>query len=206
MRKVIVTGFYPFGDYQHNPSLDIVEFYNGKTIEDAEVIGLPLPATYGAGTIVCALMDQIRPEIVISIGFSSSVGGVRVETEFTNMMYHPRYADANGKCPQGEPLFQEDLKDLSLYPHCNVEKIERLFRQSGILFERSENAHTFICNALGYMVSRKIAEETLSTKNVFLHIPWTDEYEGKIAPLEKGKIFLKKEVIIQAIDLIIRKL
>jgi pyroglutamyl-peptidase len=206
MRKVIITGFSPFGDYQHNPSKDIAEFYNDKVIGDAEVIGLVLPATYGAATILCALMDQVLPDMVINTGFSSSVQGVRIETEFTNLMYHPRYADADGNSPQGEPIVKEDMNDLTQYPQCNFVKIERLFSRSGIPFEHSENANTFICNALGYRVSRKISEEKLFTQNFFLHIPWTDEYEGRIAPLEKGKIFLEKETIIRAIDLIIEKM
>jgi hypothetical protein len=42
-------------------------------------------------------------------------------------------------------------------------------------------------------------------RNMFIHIPWTDDYKNKIN-LEPSKIFLEKEKYYQAIELLIKNI
>ena len=42
--KILVTGFEPFGPWQHNPSGETARRLDGSTIIDAEITGLVLPA------------------------------------------------------------------------------------------------------------------------------------------------------------------
>jgi pyrrolidone-carboxylate peptidase len=71
--------------------------------------------------------------------------------------------------------------------------------------EVSANADNFICNSLGYLTTKKILDNNLNIRNMFIHIPWTDNYKDKIV-LEPGKIFLEKEKVYTAIKLLIKNI
>ena len=107
MRKVIVTGFEPFGDYEFNPTQDSAEYFDGREIGEFEVKGLVLPCVYrGAFDILKETIEEIDPVTIVSTGLSSSVQGIRVETVGRNIM-HSKYADAKGYYPDHLQIVEE---------------------------------------------------------------------------------------------------
>lgn len=207
MKKVILTGFEPFGGYKYNPTKESTEYFNKiGIVSGVKVIGLVLPCTYfGAFQILSKVIDKEKPDAIISTGLSSSVRGVRIETTFHNVM-NGKYPDSDGNITNGLPLCDElDVKDF-LIATANNKYLADLLYSNGIPVEISEDADAFICNSLGYLTSKKILSNQFSSmRNMFIHIPWTDDYKNKIN-LESSKIFLEKEKYYQAIELLIKNI
>jgi len=109
MRKIIITGFEPFGPYNFNPSKDLALFYNSKIINgDKKIIGIVLPCTYyGAFHKLSDVIERENPYAIISIGLSSLAKGVRIETVFKNIM-NGKYSDANEYNPKGDHIDERD--------------------------------------------------------------------------------------------------
>lgn len=203
MKKVILTGFGPFGPYQFNPTKDLVEFYNGKIINDVEIVGVVLPCTYYGGfEVLSKIIDETHPDAIISTGFSSSVKKIRFETKFRNIM-NGKYPDADGYMPRAIPISKEFSIGNTVTSISNSLYLEKILNLHQIPVEISENADNFFCNSLGWLTSKELRKyPLLPIRNMFIHIPCTDDYQSQI-DLGPDKIYLKKEILHEAIDLLI---
>ncbi len=204
MKKVLLTGFEPFGDYEFNPTMDIVDWNNGRTITGAEeIIGMVLPATYfGPFLKVSKFIDEEKPNSIISLGLSSSIRSIHIETLFINKMLS-KYSDAHGYKPNGVPIDKSIGSLKTLTPLIETLMLKERLMNNGIVSKISKDAGTFICNSLGYQLTKKITDQNLPIKFIFIHIPWTVDYKSKIQ-LEKGKQFIKKEIVYNTIDTLIK--
>ena len=206
MKKIILTGFRPFGPYEYNPTAELAKFYNGKTITGNEIIiGVVLPCTYyGAFNLLSKIIDYENPYAIISTGLWSSVKGIRIETTFKNLM-DGKYPDSNGYDPKNIPLNSEQGAKGKYKSFSDSLYLEKKLQRLDIPIEVSEDANTFICNSLAYLTNQKIAKEKLQIKNCFIHVPWTDDYQEKIE-LEEGKTFLNKEKLYDAVEILIQNI
>ncbi|MFA6251018.1 MAG: hypothetical protein WC603_00085 [Candidatus Paceibacterota bacterium] len=206
-KKVILTGFLPFGGYKFNPTEDsTIYFDNIGIVSGVQVIGLILPCTYfGAFQVLSKVMNKEQPDAVISTGLSSSVKGIRLETTFHNIM-NGKYPDADGMKPNGLPLWDKPYAKEYLMATADNIHLANILKSNGIPTEISIDADGFICNSLGYLTTKKILKNSFfSVKNIFIHVPWTDDYKSKIN-LEEGKIFLAKDKLYKGIELLIKNI
>ena len=157
---------------------------------------------YGTFDILNKKMDEIKPYAVISTWLASSAKGIRLETNWKNIM-NGKYADNNGKLYDWTKII-EDWEDF-LRPNSDVLRLAKALEDKGLPFEISENQEGFICNSLYYLTTKKIIGEELPIKNIFFHIPWTDNYMGKIE-LEPHKMMISKEILYKTIRLIIENI
>lgn len=204
MKKIILTGFGPFGPYQFNPTKDLAEFYNGKVIYDVEIIGVVLPCTYYGGfEVLSKIIDETHPDAIISTGFSSSIKELRIETIFRNIM-NGKYPDADGYMPRNIPIDKKFFTGHKLTSVSDSSYLEKILNLHQIPVELSGNADSFFCNSLGWLTSQELLKyPRLPIKNMFIHIPCTDDYQSKV-DLGPDKIFIKKEILHNAIDLLIQ--
>ncbi len=203
MVKAILTGFEPFGPYKFNPVQDITEEYDGQKVGDIEICGLVLPSTYyGAFDLLSKKINQLSPNIILSTGLASRVKGIRFETTGRNIM-NGKYPDAKGFEPKNKPIIKEGKAEYKI--NVNVADLKNLLSKAGIPVEISNDAEGFICNSLLYLTLRKIHEEQLPIKYVYFHIPWTDDYLGRIK-LEKGKITIKKQDLRRGIEILLKNM
>jgi len=104
MKRAIVTGFEPFGPYKYNPVQDMAREFDRRKIGDIEVVGLVVPCIYyGAFELLSEKINELSPEIILSSGLASRVPRIRLEAFGRNIM-GGKYADADGKKPDNEPL------------------------------------------------------------------------------------------------------
>ncbi len=203
MKKIILTGFQPFGGYSYNPTQDLVAHFKSEyfKINGIEIIGIVLPCTYyGAFEELSKLIDREKPDAIISTGLSSKVRGIRFETTFKNRM-QSKYKDAGGLKPNGKRLISVADIPKKLSATANNLFLANMLSTEKIPFEISDNANAFICNSLAYLTTKKILDEGLKTRNLFIHIPWTNEYKLQLG--KKGKLFFINEVDLHtAIELI----
>lgn len=203
MKTIILTGFEPFGPYQHNPTVQSTLDFHGRTFGDRIVIGIVLPCVYNAWSyLISGIHTAGDVHAVINTGLSSSVQGMRIESHFTNVM-NGKYADAEGYMPQGIPVIEHGPPAI-----CSRASHKRLFDtliKHDIPAERSEDAEQFICNALGYCTSLSAWKNDYFKRNLFVHIPWTTAYQD-VVKLEPGKMFLEQEAYYRGLELLIKNI
>ncbi len=205
MKKVILTGFLPFGDYDFNPTEKSALYYNSRMISGIKIIGIVLPCTYfSAFEKLSNLMDEEKPDGIISMGLSSCVRGIRIETVFRNLM-NGKYSDSNGYKPVNLPISLDKNAREFLSGNTNNLSHANILYSNNIPVEISGDADTFVCNSLGYLTTKKIIEDNLDVRNIFIHIPWTDDYRSEIS-LGIDKIFLEKDKYYKGIELLIKNI
>jgi pyroglutamyl-peptidase len=203
MQEIIVTGFQPFGPYQFNPVEESTKYFDGKQIDKYNITGIVLPCTYfGAFHILKEAISEINPKAIISTGLSSSVKGIRFETTGRNVM-NGKYADAQGYNPNNVPIIDGGKE--FLYTNSPNHALANILYSQGIPTEMSGDADSFICNSLIYLTSHHLQTNGLSNKNTFIHVPWTDNFKGKIE-LETHKIMISQEVLYHSIETIIENI
>jgi pyroglutamyl-peptidase len=204
MKKIILTGFEPFGPYPYNPTQESTLDFHGKIFDDREVIGIVLPSIYNAwGYLASAILHNSDAHAIISTGLASSARGIRIESTFRNTM-NGKYADANGYAPKNIPIINNKVP-YSIRSKAPHKKLFHLLLENNIPAERSNDANRFICNSLGYTTSVAIRNSRYVNRNIFIHIPWTTSYKEKVL-LEPGKIFLEKELYYKGLELLIRNI
>lgn len=204
MKTIILTGFDIFGPYSFNPSKDLACYYNSKFITGQEqIIGVVLPCTYfGAFETLAGIIDWKNTYAIIGVGLSSGAKGVRIETTFKNLM-NGKYPDADGYDPKNVPIKNGAAAAL-ISTADNIHLLGLLYEKN-IPVEISIDADSFVCNSLGYQTTQKIIDENLPIKNMFIHIPWTDDYRGAVE-LHPDKIFIKKQKLHEAIEILIKNI
>lgn len=203
MKRVIVTGFEPFGPYSYNPVQDIAREYDGKVIGDKKITGLVLPCTYyGAFKLLSQKIDEISPNAIISCGLASRVRHIQLETVGKNVM-RGKYPDANGRSPQGDKIISTGKPKYST--NSDLAHLSRVLTEANIPISLSADAEEFICNSLIYLTARKIYRDHLPIKFAFFHTPWTSDYLNKIT-LEPSKVTIPKNDLRKTIEVLVKEI
>ena len=202
MKRAILTGFEPFGDYGFNPVQDSTKAYDGKRVGDIEVKGLILPSAYDAFGILSSEMDRLSPDIVLETGFASRIHRIRLEAYGRNEMHHDTHADSKGRMPDHEPIVVGGAP----YYRTNVDNVvlARSLYERGIPAEVWVDADAFICNALLYLTAMRIALEGSGVRHAYFHTPATDDYRGR--PGLEGKTTIPRGHLMKAIEVLLCKM
>lgn len=201
MEHIILTGFEPFGQYPVNPVEKSTKAFDKKIIGGHTVMGIVLRCTYrGAFEELKRVIEATNPVAVVSTGLASRVRGIRFETTGRNLM-HGKYPDADKFEPKGQRILENERD--SFLAHSDSDRLAQIVNGHGIPTEVSDDAETFVCNALLYLTSHYIEQRRLRMRNVFLHTPWTSEYADKVKP-DPEKIVLPQEALYTAIEEVIK--
>jgi len=202
MATAIVTGFDLFGSYRYNPTKDLAEWYDGKTVGDVEVVGVVLPCTYyGCFGKLSLMIEHFKPDIILNTGLSSQIPRIRLESFGRNIM-NGKYPDAAGIHPTGKPPLTKHGNN-SYQVTANNAKLAYLLFNNEILADISTDAEGFVCNSLLYLTAKEIHDRGLDITHTFFHTPWTDDYIGKVN-LESWKTVIKGEDLRKAVEIIIQ--
>lgn len=92
MKRVLLTGFEPFNNSTLNPSKEVVEKMNHRSIVAKEV----LPVVFSkAAKRVIELIEEVKPEVVIALGQAEGRPQINLERVAINYM-HGQIADNEG--------------------------------------------------------------------------------------------------------------
>ena len=88
--KIVVTGFEPFGHGTENPTLEVLAQLRAATdiVGDLTTLELPVEANRLAA-ITSAKLDELKPDIWISLGLYTGLAVVAVERIAANVMDFP---------------------------------------------------------------------------------------------------------------------
>ena len=180
MKRLLITGFAPFGGDRINPSWQAVSALP-ETVGGWELVKRELPVTFrGAPQALFAAMDETEPDAVLMIGLAGSRGAVTPERQGFNEIV-ARIPDNEGCQPQNEPVIPGGPE--VLYSTLPVEDMTEAILAAGVPARLSESAGRFVCNTLLYAALYRLEQSDDPVPAAFIHVPATpDLAAGKDLP------------------------
>ncbi len=180
MKRLLITGFAPFGGDKVNPSWQAVSALP-ETVGGWELVKRELPVTFrGAPQALFATMDETEPDAVLMIGLAGSRGAVTPEQQGFNEIV-ARIPDNEGCQPQNEPVIPGGPE--VLYSTLPVEDMTEAILAAGVPARLSESAGRFVCNTLLYAALYRLEQSDDPVPAAFIHVPATPELAaGKDLP------------------------
>ncbi|AEM39247.1 peptidase C15 pyroglutamyl peptidase I [Pyrolobus fumarii 1A] len=176
----LVTGFAHFGTnvvYEPNPSGEIAEELNGKSVGGCRIHGIVLPVEFPrASEMLVRLLEELDPALVVSMGLYSPGGShVRVEVAAVNAYWDgSRLRKVVDDAPLGEPI---------RIPVDPVH-VARVLNETGLRARPSASIGLYLCNVVAYLVYRWGWRK--GRPSVFLHLPWSTRLEERLRERREG--------------------
>jgi pyroglutamyl-peptidase len=118
--------------------------------------------------ITAAKLEELRPDVWISLGVAPGLPVVAVERIAANVRDFP-HPDNVGKQFGGEAVFEGGPAGrMATLP---VKAIASALRAAGIPAKVSNSPSTYLCNQMMYTVLHLIDEKKMPTRAGFIHVP-----------------------------------
>lgn len=194
MKKLLITGFEPFGGEEINPSWEAVRRLPAE-INGYSLTTLLLPVVFGeAAQAVIAEAEKISPDAIICIGQAGGRNAVTPEIVGINLR-HATIPDNSGHQPKDEPIIAGGATaHFSTLP---VRKISEAIKSAGIASQVSYSAGAYVCNDVLYTLLAHF--ENSGTRVGFIHIPYSTE-QNKEPSMDMNDIIKGLTVAIENID------
>lgn len=173
MKRVLLTGFQPFGGETINPAWVSVRELTGRKILEYEIVTGEIPVTrYSALEETEKLILQYEPEIVINVGQAGGSLEMRVERIGINCDDYS-IPDNDGNQPKGEAVFEEG--PAAYFVTVPIKAMVREMVAAGVPAIVSNSAGTYLCNHICYGVAHIAATRYPHILTGFIHIPFLPE-------------------------------
>ncbi|MGE0097748.1 MAG: pyroglutamyl-peptidase I [Hydrogenophaga sp.] len=175
MRKVLFTGFEPFGGETINPSWLAVKALHGRRMLGRTAVSAQLPTVFDDSLrVLNALLREHQPELVICVGQAGGRHAISLERVAINVNDAP-IADNTGKRPIDTPVVRG--APAAFFTGLPIKAMLAALQKEGVRAEVSQTAGTFVCNHVFYGLMRTLAtSRTLRhTRGGFVHVPWLPE-------------------------------
>ena len=185
MKKLLITGFEPFGGENINPSWDAVRALPDE-VGEYVLTKLSIPVVYGeAAERVIEAADELLPDAIISVGQAGGRAAITPELVAINLRY-AKIPDNNGNEPKDEAVIPGgEAAHFSTIP---TRKIAEAIDLIGIPSQVSYSAGAYVCNDVLYTLLDKYKDK--SVKVGFIHVPYSTEQNKepsmKIDDIVKG--------------------
>lgn len=178
MKKILVTGFDPFGGESINPAWEAVKLLPER-IGNYQVFKLQIPTVFSvAAEQVLAEARRLQPDVILSIGQAGGRSQITPERIGINMR-SARICDNQGNCPKEEVILPGGPD--GLFSTVPVAEMAEAIRQAGLPGGISNSAGTFVCNDVLYTL---LVHYTGTSVQVgFVHVPYLPEQGEPNMPL-----------------------
>ncbi len=188
MKKLLITGFEPFGGDTRNPSGEAV--VRLMTSAEYEVRRLVVPVSWNrAFPMIEEVWDDFRPDALLMVGLAGGAKTIRVERVGLNLC--GTTADIDGLFASGTEIPAEVpiVKGApnAYFTTYNEKAILDALKKAEIPAQYSYSAGTYICNDLLFSALHKCETERSGMKIGFIHLPYADGQKEDVPtlPLEK---------------------
>ncbi|MFB7304427.1 pyroglutamyl-peptidase I [Heyndrickxia sporothermodurans] len=172
-KKVLITGFDPFGQDQINPALEAVKRFKGRIIEEVEVVTLEVPTVFHESIkVVIKAIELHQPDVVICVGQAGGRTQITPERVAINID-DARIPDNHQKQPIDEAIVENG--PVAYWSTLPIKRIVHNMKKAGIPSAVSNSAGTFFFNHLFYGVMNYIEKNTPHIRGGFIHIPFIPE-------------------------------
>ena len=179
-KRLLITGFDPFGGASVNPSWAAVAQLPER-VGDYALCKLSIPTAFAeAAQAVADCAGEFCPEVILCTGVAGGRNAVTPERIAVNIR-DARIPDNRGFRPEGERICPEG--PAAYFATVPVERMAAAIRDAGIPAAVSNSAGTYVCNDVFYTLLHRFAGT--DTRVGFLHVPWLPEQGEPSLPLEK---------------------
>lgn len=171
-RKILVTGFQPFGGESMNPAWEAVRRLP-DTIGNATVTKVEVPVVFGRGPeAVERAVEEVEPDLVLCVGQAG--GRAKITPEFVGINYaDARIPDNDGYQPVAERIV--DGGPDAYFATLPVKAMVQAMQEAGVPAEVSYTAGTYVCNDVMYSLLHTLATRHPGVRGGFLHVPYATE-------------------------------
>ena len=189
MRKLLITGFDPFGGATINPAWEAVKLLPDQ-ISDFEVHKLEIPTVFDlAPKTVFAKAQEIQPDVIICVGQAGGRAAVTPERIGVNIR-DARIKDNAGNQPSGEFVAADG--PAAYFSTVPVKQMADAICAADLPGTVSNSAGAFVCNDTLYYLLHRFAGT--ATKVGFIHVPYLPEQGEPSLPLEKTAAALQAAI------------
>ena len=170
MKKLLISGFDPFGGEAINPSYEAVKRLP-NVIGEYELTKLELPTVFGrAAEIMIEKIEEIRPDAVICVGQAGGRRGITPEVIGINLR-EASIADNAGNTPKNEKI-RPSAPD-GIFSTLPVREMVEAIKAEGLPASLSFSAGAFVCNDLLFSLLCEFKDTDI--KIGFIHVPFLPE-------------------------------
>lgn len=180
MKKLLITGFDPFGGEAINPSWEAVKLLP-ETIGDYELCKLEIPTVFAlAAQRVLEKAEELHPDVILCIGQAGGRNAVTPERIAINVR-SARIADNAGNQPTEEAILADGPD--GIFSTVPVARMAQAIQDAQLPGAVSNTAGTFVCNDTLYSLLHHYAGT--SVRVGFIHVPYLPQQGTPSMPLEQ---------------------
>ncbi len=171
MKKILITGFEPFGNDKINPALEAVRLIAGRKLNGGEISICQVPVVrYKSIAVVKQAIEEQKPYAVITVGQASGRSAITPERIAINVDDF-RIPDNEGIQVIDEPVIEGGPD--AYFTTLPIKAIVNAIQSKGIPAMLSNTAGTFVCNHLFYGIQHYLKDTNI--RHGFVHIPLLPE-------------------------------
>jgi len=194
LKKLLITGFEPFGGEKINPSWEAVKLLPDE-IGNFSLTKIEVPVVFGkAADTVIEKAEEINADAVICVGQAGGRTGVTPEMVAVNLRF-ASIPDNEGNQPKDVPVIEGG--ENAYFSTLPVRKMTAAVSEAEITSSVSYSAGTYVCNDLIYSVLHRF--KNTGTKACFIHVPFIPEQTKDKPSMELETIAKALEAAIKAI-------
>ena len=176
-KKLLITGFDPFGGETVNPSWEAVRLLP-EEIGACRLTKLQIPTVFGrAAETVLAASEKLQPDVILCIGQAGGRSGITPEVVGINLR-EARLPDNAGNQPTDVPVVENG--PAAYFATVPVRAMVKAVNDAGISAALSYSAGTFVCNDVLYSLLHHY--HGTQTRVGFIHIPFLPEQAEENVP------------------------
>ena len=190
MKKLLITGFEPFGGEETNPSWEAVSRLP-ETIGGFTLVKRRLPVVFGKAA---DLLKQETADVILCVGQAGGRSAVTPEFVGINLR-HATLPDNEGNQPKDQPILAAG--DCAYFSTLPVRAMAEAIAAEGIPATVSYSAGTYVCNDVLY--SLLAHSQGTDTRVGFIHVPYCTE-QNKTPALAMEQIVKALTVAVETIE------
>ncbi len=180
MKKLLITGFDPFGGEKINPSWEAVQRLPA-CIGEYGVHKMQIPTVFGlAAQKVLETAEQIQPDVILCIGQAGGREAVTPERIGINIR-DARIADNGGGQPVDQPIAVGGPD--GIFATVPVAAMAQAIQDAQLPGKVSNTAGTYVCNDTLYTLLHHYAGTNVRAG--FIHVPYLPQQGTPNLPLEQ---------------------
>lgn len=191
MKKLLITGFDPFGGESINPAWEAVRLLP-DVIRDFELVKLEIPTIFGAAAqVVIDKAEEIHPDAIISVGQAGGRAAVTPEMVGINLRY-ASIPDNMGALPCDIPIAEGG--PAAYFSTLPVRAMAKAICDAGLPGAVSYSAGSFVCNDVLYSLLHRF--DGTAVRAGFIHVPFLPEQtaDKPSLPLEQTAAALRAAI------------
>ena len=147
MKKILITGFDPFGGEAINPATESVKQLPDEIL-GVQILKREIPTVFDRSIeVLYGILKEEQPDVVICVGQAGGRPNITVERIAINQD-DARIPDNDGKQPIDRTIFEEG--PAAYFSTLPIKAMVRDMKEAGVPAAVSNTAGTFVCNHIMY--------------------------------------------------------